>query len=771
MSFFSKALRRAEVFLEQVDESVAQASRRLVVEGAVGDVEDSDYSDTGDGDDSSTTARRSKVIPRAKRRALKRSRSRTSVSSASELKENDNSDGNEVESKSNLKETDDVEEKVGESSEETKRENSGDRQLIVDGNVESKVEDISEADANAWGADFDIEEENPMEKSAKIDEGDQEKEERLEDSSLTESKTDKAIALGAEQKDHTVTDDTNEAELSKSKESQQNERRAHDQGVTVSQTQEDVKSTTTKAKSEVNETFLAAGNNNVDEKHATSSKTPSEGEDGKVQDANINTMKKVHDVHREGEEVDGEFVEALEAENDALRDELEAIETELSSLKAERSKLVKNLKRMKEVTFELDESLREKSSDARKLQSELNAAKDAAAVLRAEKERFEGQQKKKADKLDAKLRQEIEELTSRLMKAEATCETLTTTNAEMQEKLTLGRVNDAATADDARKEADSALSAYEAEVQRHLKTREEAQAREAELENKAALATSALAAAKRSAEEFNVATTQTKSRLRTIESQLRREVEARDAALARIVDLEKIIEDAGIRDGVGIAQRKNNLDELQETVQELENALESKNVELARLKAECEVMRKESEKPKNSTADKAVQTQETNALVEKQLRTLADQALRKQSELESLRGENRALAHQLDMERKRTREAQAMAAAQHSIRGGVRGILDMDVERGVREGPMARLRIPRRWPKSVEKVLRSLDLVTTRILLVMRKEPLIRLAFLLYVGLTNLFVVFVLHWHVGASVQESEHVVEHGVEIIDAAKG
>lgn len=42
MSFLSKALRRAEVFLEQVDESVAQASRRMVVEGATGDMSDED---------------------------------------------------------------------------------------------------------------------------------------------------------------------------------------------------------------------------------------------------------------------------------------------------------------------------------------------------------------------------------------------------------------------------------------------------------------------------------------------------------------------------------------------------------------------------------------------------------------------------------------------------------------------------------------------------------------------------------------------------------
>jgi hypothetical protein len=41
MSFLSKALRRAEVFLEQVDESVTQASRRMVVEGATSDVDGS----------------------------------------------------------------------------------------------------------------------------------------------------------------------------------------------------------------------------------------------------------------------------------------------------------------------------------------------------------------------------------------------------------------------------------------------------------------------------------------------------------------------------------------------------------------------------------------------------------------------------------------------------------------------------------------------------------------------------------------------------------
>lgn len=68
--FISKALRRAEVFLEQVDESVAQASRRLVVEGATSSVEGAD--DLHSSDEDVATRRRASAIPRAEERAVPR---------------------------------------------------------------------------------------------------------------------------------------------------------------------------------------------------------------------------------------------------------------------------------------------------------------------------------------------------------------------------------------------------------------------------------------------------------------------------------------------------------------------------------------------------------------------------------------------------------------------------------------------------------------------------------------------------------------------------
>ena len=184
-------------------------------------------------------------------------------------------------------------------------------------------------------------------------------------------------------------------------------------------------------------------------------------------------------------------------------------------------------------------------------------------------------------------------------------------------------------------------------------------------------------------------------------------------------------------------------------------------MELSRLKAECEVLRKKATQLEESSSNNKIShEQRTSSEVETQLRNLADEAFRKQSALESLRGENRALAHQLEMERKRAREAQAMAAAQHSIRGGVKGILDADLERGMREGPMARLRVPRRWPKPVEKTLRNLDLTTTRILLLLRKEPWLRIGFLLYVAGMNIFIYIILHWHIGMTSEEPAHAAE-----------
>ena len=456
-----------------------------------------------------------------------------------------------------------------------------------------------------------------------------------------------------------------------------------------------------------------------------------------------------------------EYINALKAETKELRKELEIVEGELEKYRREKSKLVKNLKRMKDIVKDMDESLREKSAEARSLEEELVSARDKVASLEAKSRESDARGKDGIDNLRKELSSEIESLQEQLDNAIDDNEALQEENERLKEALVHGHEVEAATADGARQEATQAHRAYEAETLAHRETREKAKAREETLEAEAALATTALASAQRKVDESAKTTSDAKSAQRAAEAKLAAVTSARDAAFARIADLQealRLYETGEDNEAPGQKEAKA----MTQTVSEFENALEAKNVELNRLEGELEALRASFKSPRHSPRSPGPpgRAESTTPLeVEIKLRHMADAALRKQAQLEVLRSENRALQHQLTTERKRTREAQAMAAAasssRQSIRGGFRGILEAGEDErgeriyGVRDGPLARFRTPRSWPRPISKVLTGMDKFSAQALAFLRKEPLLRIVILVYVFAMHIFVYSLLHWHIG----------------------
>lgn len=104
--------------------------------------------------------------------------------------------------------------------------------------------------------------------------------------------------------------------------------------------------------------------------------------------------------------------------------------------------------------------------------------------------------------------------------------------------------------------------------------------------------------------------------------------------------------------------------------------------------------------------------------------------------MELLRGENRALKHQLDTERRRAIEAQAIAAATSST---------SSTGRSARRAGVIPLRPAHNWPLPVVRSLETLDNLSTAVVLVLRREPLFRLFVLVYFGFMHLLIYAILH--------------------------
>lgn len=631
--FISKALRRAEVFLEQVDESVAQASRRLVVEGATNVVNDDENDNAPSAEDQAQITRAS-AIPRAKLRP---------------------------------------------------------RPPLT-----SQVLDVPDA----WGPDVDVSaallsDKMPRPPSAGISDA----------SSVDGESADLLLSEPAVENGevHSVGD------VQSSKEP-------------ISAVRPPSRSSSTSFP------VVPRSKQDVAEPSAV--------------------------VHE-----DDQYIAALKVESSELRKELELVESES---RREKTKLVNNLKRMKNVVTEMDETLQEKSADARKLEAELVEAKDTVTVLTTTLKENEARAKDGLKSLGKDLNAKIESLQTQLAGISEERHSLVEENERLKQALLQGHEVELATADGARQEASQAHRAYESESAAHRETRKNAKEREEALEAEAALATNALAVAQRKAEDAGAAVSVAKAGQRAAEAKVATVTSARDAAFARISDLQnalQLFEGGDANEAPGQKEAKA----MQQTVSELENALEAKNVELTRLEGEVEAWRMHTKTKRDAKSPRSPVQDGRNENgnlpeVEAKLRHMADSALRKQAQLEVLRSENRALQHQLNTERKRTREAQAMAAAasssRQSIRGSFRGILESgeddrgDRIYGVRDGPLARFRIPRNWPRVVAKVIGGLDRLSAQVLAFLRKEPLLRIVILLYLAAMHMLIYSLLHWHV-----------------------
>lgn len=685
--FISKALRRAEVFLEQVDESVAQASRRLVVDQTTGAVDDSE--DLSSSDDESAKRTRASAIPRAEERTPQR------LAEAAVDEEQD----------------------------------------VIPGQGVSEGGDV-----DAWELDVDMNEEKALETEK-------------EKVSVSTERQEEEDDAGHE----SAGDGTGEV----STESDTFENVAEEAGVsteaTVSASTAVLADETVTAPVRLDSMEVAASN-----LHAEPISTPAAAKPLRkfAPSLPMNTSLKASTSGPENDE----YVRALKAESTELRKELELVEKDFENSRRERSKLVKNLKRMREIVSEMDESLRDKSAEARRLEAELVTSKDVISALRTKSRENDARGKDGMDMLRKELNAEIGKLQEELSSVSEEADNLQEENERLREALLQGHEVDLATADGARQDATQAHRAYEAEAQAHRETRKHAKEREEALEAEAALAAKALAAAQRKAEECSLSASNAKSGQRAAEAKVTTLTSARDAAFARIEDLQVALSLYERGEG-NEAPGQKEAKAMRQTVSELENALEAKNVELNRLEGEVESLRI-SLKARRDIASPRTPGQSgrgesgTHQEVEVKLRHMADAALRKQAQLEVLRSENRALQHQLSTERKRTREAQAMAAAASSsrqtIRGGFRGILDTGEEErgdrvyGVRDGPLARFRTPRNWPRSVSKVVTGVDRFSAQALAFLRKEPLLRIVILIYLVAMHIFVYSLMHWHVDA---------------------
>jgi hypothetical protein len=476
-----------------------------------------------------------------------------------------------------------------------------------------------------------------------------------------------------------------------------------------------------------------------------------------------------------GPYVDDEYhTEALLAENKELRLELELAEEDFDGLLKEREKHLKNLKRLKDVVADMDESLAEKSKNARRLEADLVAATDEANKLEWQLKSSKVQGNEALDALRKRLDAEVARQQVENAQVHAENDHLGRENANLKDALTHGREVDMATADGARQQASNAQNAYEQEASAHQETRDMLKTRQEVLETESALAAEAIASAERKATEAAATASNAKAAQRAAEGMLDGLKTARDAALARVEDLNATLAQYKSTED-GLPPGRKELASLQQTVSELENALEAKNVELNRLEGEVCNMRDalkarndamaSSRSPGSSVVGSGREYSSSHE-VEQKLRHMADSALRKQAQIEVLRSENKALTHQLDTERKRTREAQAMAAAatssRHTLRGGFRGFLD-DEERGERgfgmrgEGPIARFRAPRNWPVAFSRFVMSLDKLSAQALGFLRKEPLLRVAILVYICAMHVLVYCMLH-HV-QTLADSESVI------------
>ncbi|KAJ8903784.1 hypothetical protein NDN08_000318 [Rhodosorus marinus] len=422
---------------------------------------------------------------------------------------------------------------------------------------------------------------------------------------------------------------------------------------------------------------------------------------------------------------------AMTEKYDELQNEMESAQEELYQFRKEQALASRTLRQ----NSELVDHLEKENVDMKKnlinleelLKQEKSSSSETVRILEKEVENLQRNHEESA-RNTRKAKQEAEtetgktiaSLTRSLNEIKVDKAVIEAENERLRDIVKSEKEAGMVTSDSARREASTALDELEREIQAHRKTEREARMREENLEASAAASAEALADAERSVlaeKEHAVALVE---ELRECEHLLSHEKAARSELQKRI--------DSGERD-------KSQLYELENKISLLQRDLEAEKDKKLRLADENDskdmLLKDLQQKVKEASHERLGQHE--LAEMETQVRSLADATLHKQSQVELLRGENKALQNQLELERKRTREAQNLIQAFSAQ--------SKDRERDLEGGRARELRVHTR----AGQVVHHFDRLSLGFLSTIRREPLVRMVFVAYLVFSHLFIYIVLH--------------------------
>ena len=306
------------------------ASRRLVVKDATGGVDDSDLSDRSEsGAGSSSETRGSKAIPRAKHRVLKRNRQKRApdLEKGAEASETDGNDekktlheetdvahGNKTDEAKDLGKrkadlTNENEDGKGRSSAEVDEFEQEDGKVSVDGWDEGLTFDEDEDDS----ATQDVTTDERKKGAAKIKERTSDEPEDLS--------TDMTSDEGLQEEDHLlrpqIGSNIGNDDVSKSKSA------IPPDPVNLEETKREASESNTSREKISEKQGKSLGN----KQSPNISVRATDAKKGATVPT-TETRQNVDEEEQEIEDTDNDFIEALETENDALRDELEGVENQ-----------------------------------------------------------------------------------------------------------------------------------------------------------------------------------------------------------------------------------------------------------------------------------------------------------------------------------------------------------------------------------------------------------------------------------------------------------
>eukprot|EP00188_Purpureofilum_apyrenoidigerum_P006409 Plantae.Rhodophyta-Purpureofilum_apyrenoidigerum.ctg9953.p1 GENE.Plantae.Rhodophyta-Purpureofilum_apyrenoidigerum.ctg9953~~Plantae.Rhodophyta-Purpureofilum_apyrenoidigerum.ctg9953.p1 ORF type:complete len:394 (+),score=109.53 Plantae.Rhodophyta-Purpureofilum_apyrenoidigerum.ctg9953:1123-2304(+) len=280
----------------------------------------------------------------------------------------------------------------------------------------------------------------------------------------------------------------------------------------------------------------------------------------------------------------------------------------------------------------------------------------------------------------------------------------------------------------ARYEVTSIHQELEREMNAHRETQRIARAREEALEAAAVSHAEALAQAERKIEAERNAS----AKMVAEHKELRNRAFNSDNALKQTQEQLEKVKKMGMRVSM-----------LEEQVIAAEEKLAREEEKSAQLIAASVVKEEDMKVLKQKLQEASKRGNEVEiAEMQTQVKSLADATLHKQSQVEFLRGENKALQLQLDLEKKRTKEAQAIAQNFASQKRG----RERDVEGGV-QGPR-KFTVAKNRPNFAQKfgvVLEQFDRFSLGILSNVRREPILRMIFIAYIFFMHIFVYYILH--------------------------